>query len=594
MINKHKQYVLLGIFYLSNSLLLMLISVVIILPYATMNAQEKIPAHVLNTEENIRRLQQQEETEELRRIEDERRRFQTPTHSEDKKKKKDGKEKLFRKGRQCVFMKTVTIKGDPFLSKRDHHNLVKDLTRRCLGPEEINYLIRITTNYYISRGYITTRVYIPSQDLNDGSFELQVVPGIIESIIFAKKKGFRSQIATAFPTLEGQRLNLRKLEQGLEQINRLGSNKGRMNLRPGKKSGYSKVVIDNQTTQPWHASLGVSNSGAKSTGEAVANGSFTLDSPLLLNDSWTLSGSQNIEGANNPENKNQYHSLLASIPMGFWTFSYVNSNSEYLTVVGGAFISYKASGKTKTENFTLDRLIYRSRVSKATLSLALQKRNGENFIEETRLHISSRKIETLGLDANYSYHTKYGSFQMNLGHLLGTIESIAGGERNQLAPDLRFRKWEAGINYSFPFSFFKQQFNWQSSYQFQYTANILHSQEQISIGGQHTIRGFREQGFSADIGYIFRNEIHWYPSVSESDADLNEYWGRPSFFMAYDYGVVDSNTRTAQVGNLAGIAGGINSYGKYGNFSITLSQSMIWPKKFKKERAVWFSTGFRL
>ena len=575
----------------------------LLLALLTAQSSSPLEAQDIPTEETqrvqnaIQGLRRQEEAEKLRQAEDERRRFKPSLHDEDKKEKDLGRNRLYKKERQCVYFREVSIKGDPFLSKSEHDKLVKELVRRCLGPEEIGFLIRKTTNYYIERGYVTTRVYIPPQNLNDGSFELRVVPGHIEAIEFKDKNGYRSQIFTAFPTLTGQRLNLRHIEQGLEQINRLQSSNARMRLLPGKKAGASRILIDNQDTKFWSASLGLSNSGSKATGAAVANYSLALDNLFLLNDSLSLSGSRNIAGTGNPENFNRSFSLQWSLPFGYWTISYFRSQSEYLSLIspsGQQKVRYL--GDSFRENFSIERNIYRSRTAKTVFSTSVSRNESNNFLEDGLLIHSSGKNSSNEVNLSHSHYTKLGSLRINGGYRFGIHDPENKGitlTDDQTADDLHWKKVEFGLNYSLPFALAGQNFSLQSSYQQQHSDNILHPNEEFAIGGLYTVRGFKEQSISADIGYYSRNELHWYINSSAGPSQASEFWGSPSLFMAYDFGITTSNTRSPNVGSLSGTAVGASSYGKYGHFSLTISQSIARPAHFEQERVIWFSMGLK-
>ncbi len=551
-------------------------------------------------QENILRLQRQQKDSELKRLERERHSFKKSPITDLEKELPLGK--IFRKGRQCVYMRVIYLKGDPYLGKSTHDELVRELTRRCLGPQEINYLIRKVTNYYISEGFITTRIYIPEQNLNDGTFELRVVPGYIEEIVFHEKKGFKSEIATAFPTLSGRRLNLRHIEQGLEQINRLQTNSARMRLFPGKKAGFSRVIIDRQTTKPWHTSFGLSDSGSKSTGLVVSNASISLDNLLFINDSCTFGINRNVQGANNPGNFSRSQSLSCSIPLGYWTASYYMSNSKYNSIIQGSNFKYSVSGKSVSDDLSLERVIYRRVRSKTVISGSTKSKSNTNFLEDTKVDVSSRSTRTTKLYISHDHSLvvgdqasalSLGNVGFGIGYRFGTLSSFVGDlGTNETALSLRFTKIEGHFHYSYPFAIKKQIFSYQLNYEQQYTKDILYSEEQISLGGLYTVRGFKDQLISADIGYVARNELHWHPKTSVPNPHAG-FWGNPSFFIAYDIGLIDSNTRSGEVGSLQGVAIGTNSSGQYGNYSLTLSQSVAWPDTLEQEKAVWLSVGFR-
>ena len=585
------------LYFFRITLLFFVLSLARALPLGAQDLTPEQKREGQRIEESIQELRRQEEAEKLRQAEEERRGFKPSPHSEDRKERDLGKDRLYRRGRQCVYFGKISIVGDPFLSKSDHDFLTEELVKRCLGPEEINFLIRKTTNYYIERGLVTTRVYIPTQNLNDGSFELRVVPGYIESIEFKDKNGYKSQIFTAFPTLIGQRLNLRHIEQGLEQINRLSSNNARMGLAPGKKAGASRIIIQNQKTKIWSFSLGVSGTGSQATGGAVANYSLGLDNLFLLNDSLTLSGSRNIKGTGNPDNFNRSFNTQWSLPFGYWTLSYSRFQSEYLSVIspsGQLKVNYL--GESQSENITIERNIYRGRTAKTVFSTSINKNKSENFLEDGLLTHSSGQNSSNKVSLSHSHSTGWGTFRISSEYSSGIHNPESKGTTfttDRTIDDLNWKKIEFSFNYSLPFMIAERNFSFQSNFQQQLTENILHPNEEFGIGGLYTVRGFKNQSLSADLGYYWRNEIHWYLNPNPEWDILGYLWGIPSFFIGFDWGRTASRTRDANVGVLRGIAIGINSHGEYGHFSLTLSQSVSWPDHFEKETAAWFSMGFK-
>lgn len=56
---------------------------------------------------------------------------------------------------------------------------------QCVGREGINIIMRRLGAQILSRGYTTTRVAVPQQDLSSGTLRLTLIPGVIRQIRFA-------------------------------------------------------------------------------------------------------------------------------------------------------------------------------------------------------------------------------------------------------------------------------------------------------------------------------------------------------------------------------------------------------------------------
>lgn len=94
-------------------------------------------------------------------------------------------------------------------------------TGRCLGTEGINVVMKRVQNAIIARGYVTTRVLSAPQDLNQGTLALSVVPGRFREAVFSDPQGRHPALANALPIRSGGLLNLRDIEQGLENLQRV-------------------------------------------------------------------------------------------------------------------------------------------------------------------------------------------------------------------------------------------------------------------------------------------------------------------------------------------------------------------------------------
>ena len=574
------------------------ILLVLTLPWVTGTLQAQNEQEPLNVQDDSFRFRKQEERERRKRLENKRWRATPSPYAELEKELPLGK--IFKKGRQCFPIKVIRIKGDPFLSGIARRWLVGPLTGKCLGLKEIDYLIRNTTNYYIQQGYITTRVYIPAQNLNNGSLDIKIVPGYIETIKFATGNGYKSEIITAFPALLGKRLNLRQIEQGLEQINRLQSNQARMRLYPGKKAGQSIVVIDKARTKPWKASVNFNDNGSESRGELGLSGSLSLDNLFLLNDYWSFSGQSSLLSLlGQKENSSGSYTISGSIPLGYWTFSYFTTTSTWKQLQAGTVRDFiENRGETQINDFSMERIVYRTKASKLTFSASITFKETEQFSEEHKQEIASFDIRTTKLNAAYSHVIFGGSLTASLGYRFGVLRggvvdsSISVVDQTLEAGN--FDIIEGRLAYYFPFGLLGQRFNLNISFEQQYSKKILHNEELFSLGGLYTVRGFKEQALSGEIGYLMRNEFSWNILGNQPNSALNQLWGNPTVFIAYDFGFAFANTARPDVGTVHGIATGIKSYGAYGNFSLTISRSLIYPARFHPETAIWLSAGFQL
>ena len=192
---------------------------------------------------------------------------------------------------RCFPIKTIELTGAETLSEREHERLLAPYIGQCLGVSQLNELLKVITDYYMEKGLVTSRAYLPQQDLSSGNLKVLVVEGRLEGLKGADGSGLTErELAMSFPGKSGELLNLREIEQMVDQLNRLPSNRVQMELAPGQEVGGSEVLVKNTPQKPWRVGLARHNDGQKSTGEQQWGASLDWDSPFGLADQFSLRG----------------------------------------------------------------------------------------------------------------------------------------------------------------------------------------------------------------------------------------------------------------------------------------------------------------
>ncbi|MCF5715192.1 ShlB/FhaC/HecB family hemolysin secretion/activation protein, partial [Pseudomonas tremae] len=184
---------------------------------------------------------------------------------------------------RCFTINRIELKGADSISPAERDALIKPFQGKCLGVAQLNELLKAITDHYIDKGSVTTRAYLPQQDLSTGDLQVLVIEGKLEKLRSDANSGLSDrELAMSFPGQEGQVVNLREIEQMVDQLNRLPSNQAQMELTPGQAVGGSDVVVKNTPQKPWRANLSRNNEGQRSTGEQQWNVGLDWDSPLGL------------------------------------------------------------------------------------------------------------------------------------------------------------------------------------------------------------------------------------------------------------------------------------------------------------------------
>lgn len=286
---------------------------------------------------------------------------------------------------RCFTIRSIRLEGAEHLDVRSREALLAPYRDKCLGVNQLNELLKGITDHYLSRGFVTTRAYLPQQDLSSGELKIIVVEGRFEGFDQSALASPR-ELAMTFPGRTGEVLNLRDLEQLVDQINRLPSRQAQMELVPGKEVGGSRVQLKGERSKPWRVSASRDNNGDSTSGEQQAGVGLDLDSPLGLADQFGLRYGQDVVSDHWKHSDNQ--SLWYSVPYGWWTFNYSYSRNYYRTRNEDAGFAFKYDGDNETHQLGAERVLHRDDVSKTGVNFGLSHQRTRNYIDDTQLDVS--------------------------------------------------------------------------------------------------------------------------------------------------------------------------------------------------------------
>jgi len=496
---------------------------------------------------------------------------------------------------RCFPIKDIEIKGADSLPAADRERLLKPYIGQCLGVPQLNELLKAITDYYIDKGLVTSRAYLPQQDLSKGHLQVLVVEGKLEGLKGADNSKLSDrELAMAFPGKNGDLLNLREIEQAIDQLNRLPSNQAQMELAPGDAVGGSSVLVKNNPQKPWRASLSRNNDGQKSTGEQQWGTGFEWDSPLGLADQLILRGGHDAISDHQKTSKNAM--LYYNVPWGWWNFSYSYNQSDYRSVAQGNGFDFKQTGDSENHQLRAERVIHRDALSKTSINVGLSHLRTNNYIEDSRLKESSNRLSELQLGINHGRRIGSAFVNLDVGMQNGTGAFDAQGNHNPGpgVPDARYRKYTATVSYLQPFKVWGESFSFTSLATGQRSEDVLFSPQRMSLGGSSSIRGYKDQQLSGDSGGYWRNDLRWSRPVTLD-------WLRPVFgeygaSVGYDQGVIRNGRYNGEVhGRVSSNSLELFARGKYLSTSVTFAHSLERPAALlDREAPIYFRMDFFL
>ncbi|WP_219212063.1 ShlB/FhaC/HecB family hemolysin secretion/activation protein [Variovorax boronicumulans] len=394
---------------------------------------------------------------------------------------------------------------------------------RCLGTQGVDTVLARLQQALVERGWVTTRVLAPPQDLAGGTLAFTLVPGRIAAIRFAEGTRDRTALRNAIPAQPGDLLNLRDIEQGLENLKRLPTADTDIQIEPsraaGAQPGDSDLVVKYARSFPLRGTLSLDDSGTRATGRTQAGATLAWDGPLGLNDLAYVSVNHDLfnPGARGTSGQTLHY----SIPYGDWLLGATASRSSYHQSVAGLNQDYVYAGESRNAEVRLSRLLYRDQRRKTTLALRAFRRASFNFIDDTEIEVQRRVVGGWELGLNHREFLGAATLDANLQYRRGT-----GAFGARPAPEeffgegtSRFGLVAADASLNLPFQLADQKLRYSALWRAQWNRTPLTPQDRFAIGGRYTVRGFDgETSLMAERGWLIRNDLGW--ALGQSGAEL--------------------------------------------------------------------------
>lgn len=448
-----------------------------------------------------------------------------------------------------------------------------------IGEKGLQIVVKALENALVEKGFVTSRIGIPQQSLRDGKLKLDLVKGYIEDV---ELTGAFSKIKyeQAFPVRKGDVLNIRSLEQGLEQLKRMESVDAKLELLPGKNPGYSIAKIKLQQGPNIHGFLSMDDGGNKSTGKIIGGIYCSVDNFAGLDDVLTAHVNNDIFNGRADRRDNGGYGFNWSIPDGYANYGVAYRHSSYDNPVALFDDVLMYQGNTDYWNLNAGRVVERSRSTRTTIRFDLDIRRGHNYLEDAELLNQRRSSTAVGIGISHKAYQGedvwYFSAQYRRGVPWFNPQNDMG-ERTS-----RYNIYALGIDYQHPFELFHQKSKYAMNIWGQYTDDYLYAVDSVSIGNRYTVRGFDgEKTLLGDSGFYMRNEL----AVNLGKAPLELY-------TALDYGrVFGRNTAGCGQTDLLGTAVGLR--GKMAEqvyFDVFAGWPISMPSGFAADKCVY---GFR-
>lgn len=399
---------------------------------------------------------------------------------------------------------------------------------KCVGALGVSWLIERTQKVLVDRGFVTSRVLAAQQDMSQGTLALTLIPGRIRAIRLSDPAEPRTNLNNALPMKEGDILNLRDIEQALENLKRVPTAEADIQIEPAQGNdaqlGDSDLVVSYRQPFPLRITLNVDDSGTKATGRYQASATVSYDNALTLNDLFYVTNTNALGGSEPGPRGTHAKTVHYSFPVGYWTIGATSSTSRYHQTVAGLNQSYVYRGTSENNEIKINRLLMRDEVQKLNLAMRAFQRKSNNYIDDTEVETQKRIVG--GWDATVKHKTfiQETTLESNLTYKRGTgaFGSLPAPEEVFGEGTSRFALMTADVNLAQLFKLSDQRLRYNTTWRIQHNRTPLTPQDRFVIGGRYTVRGFDgETVLSAERGWLWRNEL----SVALGDSGQELYAG---------------------------------------------------------------------
>ncbi|MGQ8845657.1 ShlB/FhaC/HecB family hemolysin secretion/activation protein [Serratia sp. TSA_7] len=441
----------------------------------------------------------------------------------------------------CLKIRTVQIESGGIRPTPAIKQLAGSAEHQCLGATGISNLQNAIQNQLIGEGFITSRAALTTYHAKEEAITLSLSYGRVGTLRLSDDSSGHFNLASAFPLKAGDILNIRNVEQGLENINTLPGIQSDIRIMPSQTPGESKIEVLRRQEQYWQLASWVDDSGTKATGRYQGGAALFLYNLTSLNDTLYASRSQNIERSDTRGNSS--HAISYFLPYGFWSLDLFAGKSKYHQGIPGYAVDYQYKGKAESLSLQIGRTVSRGARYKTTLNTQLLARDYHYFINDTEIDLQRKRLTTIKIGAKHLHYIDDArvSLSLDLFKNMRWFQADHLDGANNLSSHII--KAEASVFNPFMLSNFSM--DYRSGVTLQLANYDLPIQDKLGIGSRNTVRGFDgELNLFGNKGIYWQNTMTW---------NLSSVPAQP--YVGIDYGYVMQSENAVGHKLAGGIAG---------------------------------------
>jgi hemolysin activation/secretion protein len=414
-----------------------------------------------------------------------------------------------------VTITKFTFIGNTVFTDDELEVLLENFTARDLGIVDLEQARQIITAHYVKHGYITSGALLEDQTVANGELTFRVIEGQLDTIEVTGNRRLTSNFIRArlgrtaiqpvhLPTLQSALLQL-KSNPSIAIIN--------AELAPGLERGFSNLRVRLQEANPWTVLFQARNDRPPAVGSDI----FEI-----------VAGHNNLTGHSDALQLRYgfadiAHGTLQWSAFDNWGAAYrvpVNAadssielhydESNY-AVVEEPFAQLDIQSRSEVQHFGWRQPIRRSSMREFTATVAAERRHSESTLDGVPFSFSAGAAK--GESTSTALRLSLEWLNRSPNHVLAVRSTINWGvdlldsTDNGTDQDGQFVSWLNQAQYLRRLGDSPAELS--TTLSSQWAGGPLLSVEQFTIGGAHTVRGYRENQLVRDSGIVASIELRW-------------------------------------------------------------------------------------
>ena len=513
---------------------------------------------------------------------------------------------------QQISVKQFSVLGSTVFSETELAEVLKPFTNRTLTFTELLAAQDAVSRLYLEKGYITSGAFIPPQEIRDGIVKIQVIEGKIKDLNITGLDRLNSEyvrsrvvLGTKTPFNRDDLLLALQLLQLDPLIERLSAE-----LASEASPGISNLNIDVEEADAFELELSTDNRRSPSLGSVRGILNVRHINLIGIGDRFEFSYYK-TEGTDALDN------LRYTIPVnprnGTVTLAHNRTKNE---IVEEPFNLLDIESDSREYELSFRQPLYQTPNTEFSLGLIGSRRESQNFLagepsrkinreadEEGRIKISALRFsqEYVKRDRQQVF-ALFSLLSLGIDAFDATDnKDIIDIPNNRLLPDSQFFSWRGQAQYlrllseqaPHPALLFRADL--------QLSNDSLLPQEQFSIGGQQSVRGYRQDALLGDKGFFASVELRtpiFYSAQKNITLELIPF---------IDYGRVWNDISTETFNEIIGLEITRSQLASFGfglrfllrdDFDMRVDlgipiESLDGPKRTLQEKGVYFQVRYR-